>query len=326
MNNNGPRPKNNNTNALIGEALGPNVYRLRSGIPGSGQYVFLNPSSLANLLGVNVRNLNNTLNRKGNNNTFEKVMGNYGLRVVENPYIRGPITKKNIKKMAGPSNPVNVNYSVNLNKAHRNAEKLKKAQNAQAARVKRREAREAWIRNKKQKARAFFTRGLRVVAGPVSDNRTIQYLNNNNRERQAILNFNRRIENIIARGQFGANNFNIMPYAVREPYMTRLTGYYDQYKELGKRLRLTPRTHIRTAFQLRRQMKNLRSRMENNAKKLVGVNAANIGRLSNNAFKNKIYTIIHKANGLPERTIAAQYWRRRRRAAATFTNNGRSVL
>jgi len=291
------RPKNNNTNALIGNNLGPVVYRLKSGV--GEQYVFLNPKTMANLLGVNVNKLNETLNRKSNNNVFEKLKGNFGRSIVENPFYRGNITKKNITKMNGPKNPVKTSFEFNIEKARKNANKLRLAREKQQRAVARREARERFVQNLRTRARSFFRLPQRQ---PNNNN-----YNNTLREARARERLNNSISNMYAtiaeaRGN-GMSMFNL-PTSYRFDQIARqLQTNYEAFKNLDKaHKRLSP-VRLLEKRRLKQQMKTTRTRMENLIKSLGVPEGNSINRLSVANFKNAVYGVLRK-NGLTNRQYA----------------------
>lgn len=305
--NNFKGPSNNNTNAIMGNALGPNVYRLR--INGN-KGVFLNPQTLANLLGINVNKLNNTIRNKGNDNYFEKLNEIYGRRPVKNPYTRSPITKANIKKMAGPSKPVEINYSFNVKKARENAAKLAKAREKQERRAMI-EAAGGIGAYRMARARQFFTLPRfmrRAPREPDNPNR-----NNNFREAAANARYTRNINRIKMTIPRNAQSTNwapwqeIVPWEQREPILARLRSNYENYKRKSKELKKIPMYRALAKRNARSQLAALRKRMENGVRTLVGNNAANISRLNNTAFKNKVYYTL-RSNGLRMKHVAYHRW------------------
>jgi hypothetical protein len=289
------RPKNNNTNALIGNNLGPVVYRLKSGV--GEQYVFLNPKTMANLLGVNVNKLNETLNRKSNNNVFEKLKGNFGRSIVQNPFYRGNITKKNITKMNGPKNPVKTSVQFNMEKARKNANKLRLAREKQQRAVARREARERFVQNLRTRARSFFRRPQRQQ-------------NNNNynntlreaRARERLINSIGNMYNTIAEARGNGMTMNNIPIRARAN-MTRLQTNYEAFKNLDRaHKRLSP-VRLLEKRRLKQQMKTTRTRIENLIKSLGVPEGNSINRLSVANFKNAVYGVLRK-NGLSNRQYA----------------------
>jgi len=289
------RPKNNNTNALIGNNLGPVVYRLKSGV--GEQYVFLNPKTMANLLGVNVNKLNETLNRKSNNNVFEKLKGNFGRSIVQNPFYRGNITKKNITKMNGPKNPVKTSVQFNIEKARKNANKLRLAREKQQRAVARREARERFVQNLRTRARSFFRRPQRQQ-------------NNNNynntlreaRARERLINSIGNMYNTIAEARGNGMTMNNIPIRA-SANMARLLTNYEAFKNLDRaHKRLSP-VRLLEKRRLKQQMKTTRTRIENLIKSLGVPEGNSINRLSVANFKNAVYGVLRK-NGLSNRQYA----------------------
>lgn len=289
------RPKNNNTNALIGNNLGPVVYRLKSGV--GEQYVFLNPKTMANLLGVNVNKLNETLNRKSNNNVFEKLKGNFGRSIVQNPFYRGNITKKNITKMNGPKNPVKTSVQFNMEKARKNANKLRLAREKQQRAVARREARERFVQNLRTRARSFFRRPQRQQ-------------NNNNynntlreaRARERLINSIGNMYNTIAEARGNGMTMNNIPIRA-SANMARLLTNYEAFKNLDRaHKRLSP-VRLLEKRRLKQQMKTTRTRIENLIKSLGVPEGNSINRLSVANFKNAVYGVLRK-NGLSNRQYA----------------------
>lgn len=301
------RPKNNNTNALIGNNLGPVVYRLKSGV--GEQYVFLNPKTMANLLGVNVNKLNETINKKPNgrnrnsNNVIEKLHGNFGRTPVQNPFYRGNITKKNITKMNGPKNPVKTSVQFNIEKARKNANKLRLAREKQQRAVARREARERFVQNLRTRARSFFRR-------PQRQQNNNNY-NNTLREYRAGERLTNSISNMYAtiaeaRGN-GMSWYNIPTRA--RANMTRLENNYEAFKILDRaHKRLSP-VRLLEKRRLKQQMKTTRTRMENLIRTLAIPESNSINRLSNANFKNAVFGLIRKG-GLSNRQYAYSLYAR----------------
>jgi hypothetical protein len=288
------RPKNNNTNALIGNNLGPVVYRLKSGE--GEQYVFLNPKTMANLLGVNVNKLNETLNRKSNNNVFEKLHGNFGRSAVPNPFYRGNITKKNITKMNGPKNPVKTSVQFNIEKARKNANKLRLAREKQQRAVARREARERFVQNLRTRARSFFRRPQR------QSNNNSNNLMRESRARERFMNSIGNMYNTIAEARGNGMTMNNIPIRA-SANMTRLQTNYEAFKNLDRaHKRLSP-VRLLEKRRLKQQMKTTRTRIEDLIKSLGVPEGNSINRLSVANFKNAVFGLIRK-NGLSNRQYA----------------------
>ena len=291
------RPKNTNTNALIGNSLGPVVYRLKSGE--GNQYVFLNPSTMANLLGVNVNNLNRTLNNKGNNNVFEKLHGVYGRSPVQNPFRRGNIKRSNIVKMNGPTNPITVPLNFNKEKAKRNANKLKAMLEKQRRVVERREERERRQQEQRQERERRRQR---------------RQQNNNQRELETRTRYENNLRRLVTEMTVNRaprlSAWNAMQSMMndrrRQNFVSQLSANYESYKQLGKTLRTTSPFSIIQQRRLRQQMATLRTKMQNTVKTLTG---NSISRLNNIAFKNKVYYVI-RSNGKPMSVTALNIYRR----------------
>lgn len=290
MNNN--RPKNNNVNGIIGNALGPSVYKFRTG--NGGQYTFLNPQTLANLLGINVNKLNKTLKNKLNSNSFEKFNKTYGPRPVINPFNRKIITKSNIKKVAGPSKPVEVKYNINLSKARRNAIEMENALREQQRRAE--EARGRVF----PRARQVVVRRPRVpvvsntISNTINRQSNLNELNRNKRFQENL----ERLVNSLPRNRniFSPNYQNMRRWSQIAPVVNRLGNGYENYIKTSKELKRMPMYRVFDKRRMRGKLASLRRSMENNVKFLIGENANNISRLNNTKFKNKVYYTL-KTNG-----------------------------
>ena len=297
------RPKNNNVNGLIGNALGPIVYRLKSGT--GGQYVFLNPQTISNLLGVNVTRVNNNMKGKTNNNIFEKLNEIYGRRPVKNPFTRENIKKSNIMKMSGPSNPVNVSLTFNSTAAKRNANKMEKARKKQEQNTTRALGAEAIAMKRRE---LWMGRRDRVHQAMGIPRISINNLEreNNLRETAASRKFNQNLNRMINSLPSNRNfsNYNFMNSTTRAPIVQRLSANYENYKRLNREFKKIPAIRVFDKRKSRQNLATLRTKIEGNVKSLIGTNANNISRLNNSSFKNKVYYTL-KSNGIPMKSQAS---------------------
>lgn len=277
------RPQNNNTNFLMGDELGPSVYRLKAA---GGKYVYMNPNTFAGLVNMNVGKLNNALQNK-RSSTFEKMHGNYGMRTVKHPLTRANLLKNNIVKMAGPKNPVKVNMKYSKFKAWRDARAMK-AEMAKRAR------KQEPPRSMRNRLKSAFSPRVRTPPSVRNTSRN----NNNNRESSAWGRYTNTRSRMTHPPNANYTGPNIMNSVQRVPLVKSLSNKYTEYKNLGKQLRTTSTFNPLAKARIRKQMANARKNMESKVKALLGSNAGNINRLNNKAFKNKVYTTI-RANGRP---------------------------